>query len=242
MLCCMLVFSACQKQISDFDSSSPSEESLQPKTYTEDLTSGTEHEARTFNLSYDTQGRLISMVDASSSGDKFIYSYKAQNLFQLTIYIANEVTLHEDFYLKNASLIDSTFQINDTQDTTTEKYIYNTANQLIEERNYFYSEATGAVLNNKITFQYAADGTVTKQTDDDTVTTFEYYDDLPYTPVNLSPYTFQSPKLIKTATLVSDGEKMVQQHTYTFDDQKRITTETVTIADEDITVVRSYTY
>src|SRR5947208_6941337 len=135
----MIFFDSCQKQ-TDTPSSS---QSFKIKTYTEDVTSASYHSVITYNLTYDSQNRLISVESTTSPGDKFVYSYPQQNLFQMDLYNSNLLSIHEDFYLNSFSYVDSTFQYNDTNDSTTEKYVYNSAKQLIERREYFYQSTTG---------------------------------------------------------------------------------------------------
>lgn len=241
ILCCV-VFSSCQKEISIDTSTSSPQQGSKPKTYTEDYTAEGEHYAMTFALSYDGQGRLVSLISTTDPGNKFLYAYPQQNLFTMDLYNANELSIHEDFYLNSSSFIDSTFQYNDTKDTTTEKYVYNSNKQLIALKRYFYEE--GAVVQDETTrYEYNDDGTLARETDGSTVTSYEYYADLENSLLlSLTPYTPVSPKLVKTTTVSSGGEQIVQQHSYTFDDQKRLTSETITIADQDVTVVKSYTY
>jgi len=232
-----IVLSSCQKEVSPESPSSPV--SLKIKTYTEDVTSAGSHSITTFNLSYDGSDRLISMVSASSPGDKFIYQYSSGN-FTLDLYNSNKLSIHEVFFINNNSFVDSTFQYNDTNDSMTEKYIYNSSKQLVTIKQYDYSKTTGSTLSNTESYTYGADGNPVKVTDDYTITTYDYYSSLLNNISPLIPYLPASKNLVKTTTL-NDGSTTVVNHTYTFDTNNRITSEKDVVDNGDI-FIKTYTY
>jgi hypothetical protein len=153
---------------------------------------------------------------------------------------SNQLLLHEDFYLNSFSLIDSTILYDENNDITmTEKYVYNSGKQLILQKEYVYQD--GSVLDNITEFEYGSDGTLVKQSDNYSVITYDYYD-LENNLTSFTPFTFQSPKLVKTTTDIRGGVTTIVNHTYTFDNQKRLTSETITQPGTENTVINSYTY
>lgn len=217
------------------------------KSYTEAVTSSIlGNSTTTYNLSYDEKGRMISMVSASSPGDKFVYAFPSATKFTMDLYNGGSLSIHEDFYLTADTLVDSTFQYNHTRDSSTEKYTYNAARQLVSFKQYEYSRITGAVLYNTTTFTYDASGNVLKaEATDGSVHMYEYYPDLSYAmPVVFGPLTSHSSKkmnLVKKHTFSSGLLDESAQYTYTFDSKNRISTEKMVISDGG-TVVKTYTY
>ncbi len=210
------------------------------KTYTEDVTSASAHTVATFNLAYDANNRPISITSAASQGDRFEYQYSTGS-FTMDLYNSNLLSVHEVFYLNSNQFIDSTFQYNDTHDTTTEKYIYNINKQLITLKSYDYLKSTGSVLSNIENHEYDSNGNLVKVTDDNSVTTYDYYPDLVNNLVFGTPYSMYSKNLVKTTTSDATGVSVTFNHVYTFDSNKRIITEKIT-ADNGENVIKSYTY
>jgi len=194
----------------------------------------------TFNLAYDNNDREISMTSAVNSGDRFEFQYSTGS-FIMDLYNHNVLNIHEVFYITNNSFIDSSFQYNDTQDSMTEKYIYNSAKQLITLKEYEYSTATGAVLFNTTHILYDSNGNPINATDDNSVTTYEYYPDLLNNLVFGIPYSPISKSLVKTTTYNESGTSSVFNHVYTFDASNRISTEKITSDDGEV-LIKSYTY
>jgi hypothetical protein len=156
------------------------------------------------------------------------------------IYNSNAISIHEVFFLNSNSFVDSTFQYNDTNDSTTEKYIYNSSKQLATLKEYDYSIVTGAQLSNTTTYTYDSNGNQITATDNFSVTTYEYTTlvnnlvvGAPYFPVNKN--------LVKTTTNTSGGTTVILNHTYTFDGSNRLSTEKITDDAGDI-VIKTYTY
>src|SRR5688572_19321340 len=73
----VILFSSCQKEASNTPLPAAS---LKIKTYTEDVRSGIlGNIVVTYNLSYDGNDRLTSMVDAADPGDKFVFAYPSSS-------------------------------------------------------------------------------------------------------------------------------------------------------------------
>ena len=133
----MVAVSSCQKE-TDYNDPLPTE-SLKIKTYTEDVRSSIfGNSVTTYNLTYDGNDRVTNMTDASNPGNKFVWAYPSSSKFTLDLFNDNIFELHVDYFLNSHSLIDSSFQYNNTSDTSTEKYIYNPAHQLTKLYEYDY--------------------------------------------------------------------------------------------------------
>jgi hypothetical protein len=233
-----LGFASCQKEISTDNGNTPTSSKI--KTYTEDVTSGSGHSVITFNLAYDSNDRLISMVSAASSGDRFEFQY-SNGSFTSDLYNSNALSIHEVFFINRNSLLDSTFQYNDTNDSSTEKYLYNSAMQLTTLKEYDYSLVTGPLLFNTENYVYDSNGNVIKMTDNSSVTTYDYYTNLVNNLVLLPDYLPVNKNLVKTTTSNLGGTTTTLNHTYTFDSNNRISTERI-IVDSGEIAIKTYTY
>src|SRR5688572_7485432 len=102
----MVALSSCQKETA---SNNPlPAQSLKIKTYTEDVRYALFGNVfTTYNLSYDGNDRLVSMVDASNPGSKFTYAYPSSTKYTLDLFINHAFELHVDFLLNSHALIDS---------------------------------------------------------------------------------------------------------------------------------------
>ncbi len=211
------------------------------KTYTETVTTSALNYSENFTLVYDASNRVTSLVSNSIPGNKFLYQYGSDNTYTMDIYVGNALSIHEKFFLTSFALVDSSIQSNDTGDTTTEKYTYNPAHQLVKLETFSYTVAGGAVLQSTTTYTYDASGNTSIETSGSTVTTYTYYPTLANT-LNLGQfYFYQNLNLTKTTTITSGSTSQSLDHTYTFDNLGRQVTEKITDADGNI-VIRSYTY
>jgi hypothetical protein len=232
------VFTSCQKEV---NSTPPATQAL-PKTYTETITSTIiDNSSTTYNLTYDGSNRLTSLISVSDPGNKFIYQYSDAS-YTLDLYEGGTVAIHEIFFINsNIGLIDSTFQYNNTNDSMTEKYLYNQAKQPVSYKEYNYSVVTGAVLFNTSAYTYDNTGNMISVTDTNSVTTNTYYTDY-LTSFSLSGiYSFQNKNLVKTTTYTSGGDTVSLTHTYTFDSSNRLTVDSALGSNGDL-FVKTYTY
>ena len=122
------------------------------------------------------------------------------------IYTSNALSIHEVFSLNSNSFVDSTFQYNDTNDSTTEEYIYNSSNQLITLKEYDYSLLTGSVLSNTTNYKYDSKGNQISATDDYSVTLYDYTSTA-NTLVIGAPYFPVNKNLVKTTTYSFGGTR-----------------------------------
>ena len=192
----IIIFSSCQK-----DKQPDANTNLNKvKTYTENITSpGNGTIAAIFNIGYDGNNRITSVTQTDAPGNKFLFTYTSGTKYSMDLYESGSISVHEDFFLNSNSLPDSTFQYNDTQDSTTEKYLYNSNGQLVTLKEYDYSKSYGSTINNITSYTYDSNGNVVKTTDtNNQVETFEYYPDLVYA----MPFT--NPALNRTSTKTFD--------------------------------------
>jgi hypothetical protein len=173
---------------------------------------------------------------------KFIYTYTAATSITMDLYNSNSLSIHEILWLNASSVLDSTFQYNDTNDSSTEKYIYNAGKQLVQIKNYNYSY-TGAVPDHTTDYSYDNIGNVTTESNSSGVSTsYTYYTDLPNT-LSLGQSFIPLPKyFIKTATSSSGGSPITATHFYTFDSSNRLVKDSASTTGVDVTVIKSYKY
>ncbi len=239
----LAILSSCQKEVSNTPLPAAS---LKIKTYTEDIRSGILGDfVVTYNLSYDGSGRMISMVDASEPGTKFVFAYPSSSKYTMDLFAENIFELHADYFLNSYSKLDSSFQYNNTGDSMTEKYVYNPARQLTKLYQYDYSKVTGSSLWNTTSYTYDGAGNLVKSEDtDDYVYTYEYYTDKLVLLPELMPFAGSNQKanLLKKFTLTESGTVTGSAtHTYTFDSKDRVSTVKQDYSDGDV-VIKTYTY
>jgi len=242
----IIIFSSCQK-----DKQPDANTNLNKvKTYTENITSpGGGTIAATFNVGYDGNNRITSLTQTNASGIKFLFTYTSDTKYSMDLYESGSISVHEDFFLNSNSLPDSTFQYNNTQDSTTEKYLYNSNGQLVTLKEYVYSKNYGSEIDNITSYTYDSNGNVVNTTDtNNQIETFEYYPDLVYTVPLTNPALNQGinstkkMNLVKTHTVTSNGSLVgTDTYTYTFDSNNRISTITQT-ADDGTIATQTFTY
>jgi YD repeat-containing protein len=238
----IIVFASCQKE----PANSPlPDASLKVKTYTVDVRSAVlGNSVTTYNLSYDGNNRLVSMIEATNPGNKFVYAYPSSAKYTMDLFIDNALEIHADYLLNGQSLIDSSVQYNSSADTITEKYVYNSAKQLTKLYEYDYWDNT-SYLWNTTTYTYDGAGNLIKSQDtDDYVYTYEYYTDKVYLSPQLIPVTVaqQKANLLKKVTLAESGTVTGSAtSTYTFDNKDRISTARTDYSDGDV-VIKTFTY
>lgn len=226
-----LAGTSCQKD----DSNEPLPASNRIKTYTESITSSfLGNFSVTYNLSYDNQNRLISLVNASNSGDRFSFAYNTGG-FDMDIFGDDHLVIHQDVYT-SGNLMDSTFQYNDEGDTTTEKYTYNPSKQLIQLKRYMYSNGQSE-LDEMVNYTYDSNNNLVEETSNYSHTTYEYAADAPNT-IDLFPiYTGYASKLPSKIS----SSLGVEIHTYSLDDKNRLTSDKAVFESGDV-VLKTFTY
>lgn len=244
----VLFFSSCQKEISG-EIARPTDttrtrgtggtlgSSFLVKTYTEDITTASGNLKVTFDLKYDISDRIVSMISRANAGDKFVYQYSA-NKFTMDLFNSNVLSIHMDCFLNNMQLIDSSLQYNDTRDTSTEKYSYNSAKQLTQKKEYEYNRSV-AILIDKIAYEYDAVGNVVIETGLSATTTYTYATQV--NNLNFGQIYFSQSKNLPTKTITSGAGGGTINHTYTVDSLNRVTSEKA-ISNDGNVLIRTYTY
>ncbi len=239
-------FASCQKDYQPDDITTTTTDTTNNntskiKTYTEDITVAGQHSVTTYDANYDNSNRLISLVSESNAGNKFVYTYTSSGLNTLDIYNSGTLSIHNQFYFNSSSFIDSAFQYNNTNDTTTDKYTYNSQNQLIQDITYFIESGVQTV-GDEADYTWDSNGNVIKVTDDEGTTTYDYYTDKMNSITILTSFSVSSKNLVKTAAFNDgSGNILTFQHTYTFDSQNRVLSDTASDGVGDVTI-KSYTY
>jgi hypothetical protein len=232
-----LIISSCNKS-----NDNPNAVVKLPKTYTEDIRSSALNSLTTYNLTYDGNSQLLSMISVPEPAvSKFIFQYPTSLTVTMDMYTSDVLSIHENIWLNTALFADSTLQYNDTQDTTTEKYFYG-ANNLMLKALYYDYHTSGTILTKTSIFNYDTNGNVSTQTDNPGGTiTFTYYNVL--NTFSLGNSFIPGPiNLIRSATLDNGGTPVTAMHYYGFDSDNRVIKDTITTSDSDLVVVKSYTY
>jgi hypothetical protein len=238
-LCGALFLFSCKKDSGSSGNSSIS----RPKTYNETITSAVFGNSNTtYDLTYDANGRVTMLADASGGGLKFVYVYGSNNSYTMDLYESNVLSIHEVLYINSSlSLLDSTFQYNNTNDSTTEKYFYNANKQLVKLNTYDYSKATGGALSNTDVYTYDNAGNMLKDENDNDGVTLYTYGNLK-NPLSLGQiYHPVNPNLSQTTVFNATGNPISEAQTYTFDSNNRLTSEKDVLSNGDV-YVRTYTY
>jgi hypothetical protein len=228
---------SCKKENNNSNNSS----SGQPKVYIEESRSSPVYGniKAVYNLTYDGDGRILSLI-STSPALKFVYQYNSNNTFTMDLYTNNTLDIHELLFIGPSSFVDSTFQYNNTNDTSAEKYFYNSAKQIQEKREYDYSSVFGSTLTNNEFYTYDNDGNAISQTDNNGTYTFTYTN-LP-NKITLGSVYFPTTKYLPdTQTYTSGSTTISATHRYSFDNSQRLIADSAFESIGD-TVIKSYTY
>jgi hypothetical protein len=236
----LLIFTSCSKNTS----TDLTGNSIRLKTYIEDVQipfAG--HLTDTFAVSYDNNNRITGMV---SPNLKFAYAYSDKS-FTLDLYENGQPSIHENFFLNNIPYLDSTFQFNNTNDSSTEKYVYN-GKLLVHKTTYSYSQmATTVEFTNGYT--YDDNGNLIKDIETDgqgninTISTYTYTTipiNITVNPVYFPPQSKYFPATLKE----TDGSGNIianVTYSYLFDNFNRLSKET-DMADNGEVAVKTYIY
>jgi len=234
----LFILASCKK-----GNSSASGNAGKLKTYIEDVQTTYTHETDTFAVTYDNDDRIISLASPIL---KFQYTYHATS-FTLDLYENNRLSIHEISYLNSIPLVDSTFQFNDTNDSTTEKYAYS-GNLLTRKTAYSYS--TGNItVDTRDDYTYDNNGNMVQDVQTDgqanvnAITTYTYTT-IPLS-VTVNPIYFpQQSKYFPATEKQMDGNGSVIAaitYTYMFDSGGRVVKETDTIEGVG-TAIKTYIY
>ena len=208
------------------------------KTYTETVNSSVLGQfSTTYTISYDQEGRFLSMIDSQNPGNKFMFTHNPSG-FDLDIFAKSNVVIHQDVFL-NDILMDSTIQFNDEGDTTTEKYIYNTDKLLVKLKRYNY-HTSGSILDEEINYTYDADRNLLTETDYSSTITYTYNNEVILNTIDLFPINFTHSRRLPSRVTYS-GDDVTVDHTYAVDGQKRLIRDHAVVSNGD-EFTKTYTY
>lgn len=213
------------------------------KMYIEDATSNGVHQVDSFTVSYDGDNRITGLTSTALT---FQYTYSAKS-FTLDLYNFGQLSIHEIAYINGSSLVDSTFQFNNTSDTTTEGYTYSNG-LLTRMMTYDYSSA-GSSIYSEDDYTYDNNGNGIKDVNSDgygdinTVYSFTYTTYPLQVRINPTYFPAGSKYLPATQTLTDGAGNPLGTITYTyvFDNSGRLSKETDSADNGDV-AVKTYIY
>jgi hypothetical protein len=238
------VFISCQKDIVIDDL--PGAASVKLKTYIEDARNTPYNAIDTFNVAYDATDRILALI-SNSTGAKFLFEYYTGS-YALEIKNYDHVIIRDVSYINSAGLVDSTVQVNDTDDSSTSKLIYNASKQVIEERTYTYSALGGPVLEGINYYTYDNNGNAITYTEKDesgqtiSVTSYTYNDVLNtvFLTPSYHPLPFKNLPVTRS-TVYTGGTTESSTSEYTYEISNRVTREKETYSDGTF-VIKRYEY
>jgi len=214
------------------------------KQYIEQYQFLTTNTSDTFQVSYDNQNRLTGL---SSPLVRLAYTYTSATSFTLDLFQYGQLAIHEVGYVNSASYIDSSFQYNNTNDSTTQKFIYS-GSLLTRQKTYSYSHLA-SIVSAQDDYTYDNNGNLTKDVNSDGIgdvnyiTAFTYTDHPLNVTINPTYYPPQSKNLPATQKVTDSGGNSYANITYAyvFDSAGRLTKETETADDGEI-FIKIYVY
>lgn len=213
------------------------------KSYTEDITAvGIGHVVETFNVSYDGQDRITSIVSTTKPGHRLEYNYLKNNMFTYEQIEDNKVMLHCDYFLNTEiGKVDSLYQYNIRKDTISFKYFYDKENRIVKQKEYLISYLMPPVWYNTIDYVYDAKGTLTKKVESFAEASYRYDAEYKNTTLIEPAYIPSQEKLPSHTYSTRFSLNTTIEHTYTYDGSGRLTSDRAAASDGRITV-RTYTY
>ncbi len=233
------LFSSCKKNSGTNSSGTPDK----LKMYIEDATTAGSHQVDSFAVTYDGDNRITSLASPALT---FNYAYSSKS-FTLDLYNYSQLSIHEIAYINSSSYVDSTLQIDNTNDTTTEGYTYS-GGLLTRLMTYNYSYA-GSTIYSEDDYTYDNNGNGIKDVNSDgygninTIYTFTY---TTYAlKVRIDPTYLPAPsKYLPATQQLTDGfgnSLGTITYSYVFDSSGRLSKETDSADNGDV-VVKTYIY
>jgi hypothetical protein len=233
--------SACKKSNTNSTPNNPNK----LKLYIEDGTNSPLNIIDTFTVSYDAENRITALTSPNLGS---VYTYNSNKSFTLDLYNNSVLSIHEILFLNSQSLVDSTFQYDDTNDTTTEKYIYN-GKLLTRLTDYIYS-ASGSQIDTQDDYAYDNNGNRITDTQSDgfggvnTISTFTYTNKILNFALQPIYYPTTSMNLPASQTQTDGSGNILAAVTYAFnfDSSGRVVKEKDTDTINGYTYVKTYVY
>jgi hypothetical protein len=216
------------------------------KSYTEEITAqGNGHTVETFNINYDGQERITSIVSTTKPGHRLEYKYINNDKFTFEQIEDNKLMLHRDYFI-NAEVgkVDSLYQYNISKDTTAFKYFYDKENRILKQKEYLISYLLPPVWYNTIDYVYDTKGTLTKKAESFAETSYRYDEEYKNTTLLEPGYIPSQEKLPSHTYSVRFSITMTTEHFYTYDEQGRLASEKAVESDgsRQTIKIRTYTY
>lgn len=234
----LVLNTSCKK---DKATGSPGRQKL--KSYTEDITAvGIGHVVETFNVNYDGQDRITSIVSTTKPGHRLEYNYLNNDKFTFEQIEDHKVMLHCDYFINGEiGKVDSLYQYNIRKDTISFKYFYNSDNKILKQKEYLITYHLPPVWYNTIDYIYDGKGTLTKKQESFSEISYQY--DAEYKNTTLTqPGYIPTQELLPTHTYNTRFSVTTStEHSYTYDDKGRLTSERAASNDGRI-IIRTYTY
>lgn len=213
------------------------------KMYIEDATTSGLHQVDSFTVSYDGDNRITSVASPALTFN-YAYSSKSFTLDQLDY---GQLSIHEIFYINSSSYVDSTFQFDNTSDTTTEGYTYN-GGLLTRLMTYNYS-SSGSTIYSEDDYTYDNNGNGVKDVNSDGYGNINMVYTFTYTTYPLEvrvvpAYIPAGSKYLPATLSLTDGSGNslgTVTYSYVFDNSGRLTKETDAVDNGDV-VVKTYIY
>jgi hypothetical protein len=213
------------------------------KTYIEtEQTNGTT-QSDTFSVTYDNNNRLTGLI---SPNLKFVYAYQSKT-YTLDLYENGALSIHEIYYINGSSYVDSTLQYNNTNDTTTEGYVYN-GTVLTTLFTYFYVNGS-PTIDSRDDYTYDNSGNIIKDAQSDgfgnvnLVYAYTYTTNPINARINPTYYPLQA-KFLPATLKLTDGfgnSQGIITYTYVFDSSNRLVKETDAADNGDVST-KTYIY
>jgi YD repeat-containing protein len=213
------------------------------KSYTEDITGvGIGHKVEIFNVNYDAQDRITSIISTTKPGHRLEYNYLNNDKFTFEQIEDNKVTLHCDYFINGEiGKVDSLYRTDIRKDTTSFKYFYNSENKILKQKEYLINYLLPPVWSNTIDYIYDGKGTLTKKQESFSDISYQY--DAVYKNTTLiEPGYIPTQELLPTHIYNTRfGRTTTTEYSYTYDDKGRLTSEKAAASDGGVTI-RTYTY
>ena len=117
----MVCVIACKKQDQPVTNNTTATNKV--KKYTSENITSTSHTFDTFNISYDSQERILSIIGKNSRSN---YQY-SNGYYAIDTYDGTVLRSHQGFYINSNSLVDSSIEVSNIVGHQTAKYYYNAA-------------------------------------------------------------------------------------------------------------------
>jgi hypothetical protein len=217
---------------------------LKLKMYVEETHSSGINRVDTFYVNYDDQGRLTGLVGTTL---KFVYTYNGNISLTQDILQNGNLNIHAAYFLKG-SMIDSTWQYNNTHDTSIDKYTY-TNGLMTADMYYHFTTARGSWLWTRTDYAYDDSSNMTKIVETDSIgrvnsTILYTYTNKPLlartTPASFPMVSRNLPATAKYLDNLGNVDANIT-YTYEFDSSGRMTKQTATDV-SGLVAVKDYYY